>query len=60
MRLAGVLVVLGGWAIAVGGLFISSANAVRAIIACIGIGVTLIGSLGVLNKYYLDRAIWKK
>jgi len=60
MRLAGLAIVLGGWALAVGGLFISSSNMVRAIIACAGIGVTLMGSLGVLNGYYLARANWKR
>ena len=60
MRLIGLAVVLGGWVITVAGLFISSSNMIRAIIACAGIGVSLIGSLGVLNSYYLARAIWKK
>lgn len=60
MRIAGLGLVLGGWLLAVGGLFITSSNMGRAIIACIGIAVSLAGNLGVLNKYYLDRAIWKK
>ncbi len=59
MKIAGLLVVMGGWCIAVAGLFISSSNIGRAVFACVGIAVTLIGSLGILNKYYLDRAIWK-
>ena len=60
MRLLGLALVVGGWVLAVAGLFISSANSVRAIIACIGIAVSLAGSLGVLNRFYLERAIWKK
>ena len=60
MRLIGVLVVLGGWAITMGGLLMTSSNAARAVIACIGIGVSIFGILGVLNNYYLARAIWKK
>ena len=60
MRLTGLLFVVGGWALAVGGLFVSPSVAVRALIACAGIGVSLYGSLGVLNGYYLERAIWKK
>ena len=60
MRLIGVAVVLGGWVITVAGLFLSSSNMIRAIIACGGIGVSIFGILWVLNSYYLARAIWKK
>lgn len=59
-RLIGVLVVLAGWAVAMSGLFLSSANTVRIVIALAGIGISLYGILGVLNGYYLERAIWKK
>ena len=60
MRFVGIACTLGGWAIAVTGLFLTSSNIGRALIACIGIAVSLFGSLGVLNGYYLERAIWKK
>ena len=60
MRLVGIAIVLGGWAITVGGLLMTSSNMARAIIACVGIGVSVFGILGVLNSYYLARAIWKK
>ncbi len=60
MRIVGVLVVVGGWAITIGGLLMTSSNLARALIACLGIGVSIFGILGVLNSYYLARAIWKK
>lgn len=60
MRITGIGIVLAGWALAVAGLFLTSGNIGRAIIACAGIGVSLFGSLGVLNGYYLARANWKK
>ncbi len=60
MRIAGIACALGGWAIAVAGLFISSSNFGRALFASGGILVTLFGVLRVLNGYYLERAIWKK
>ena len=60
MRLVGVACVLAGWAVAMSGLFLTSANTVRIVIACAGIGISLYGSLGILNGYYLERAIWKK
>jgi len=60
MRLLGVLCIVGGWVLAVGGLFITPSNAGRMVFACLGIALSLYGNLGVLNGYYLERAIWKK
>ena len=60
MRLIGLGCVVGGWALAVAGLFIMSSNLGRIIFASGGILVSLFGSLGLLNGYYLERAIWKK
>lgn len=60
MRIAGLGLVLGGWVLAMSGLFITQSNLGRAIFACAGIIVSVFGNLGVLNKYYLDRAVWKK
>ena len=60
MRLIGLAVVLGGWVIAVAGLFMTSSNEIRLFFALGGIFVSLFGILGVLNPYYLARAIWKK
>jgi len=60
MRLIGLVCTIGGWALAVAGLFFTSAVGGRIAIACLGIAVSLYGSLGVLNGYYLERAIWKK
>ena len=60
MRLIGLLCAVGGGVVAVGGLFVTSAAPGRAIIACLGIAISLSGILGALNGYYLERAIWKK
>jgi len=60
MRFIGVAMVLGGWVITIAGLLLTSSNAARGIAASVGIGVSIFGILGVLNKYYLARAIWKK
>ena len=60
MRLMGIACVVGGWALAVGGLLITSSTGGRLAFALAGIALSLSGSLGVLNGYYLDRAIWKK
>ena len=60
MRLIGLACTVGGWLLAVSGLLLSSAMGVRLVIACVGILLSLFGSLRVLNGYYLERAIWKK
>ena len=60
MRIVGVGMILAGWVIAVAGLFLSSTNLGRLLFASGGILVSLLGILGVLNQYYLARAIWKK
>ena len=60
MRLAGLALIIGGWLVAMSGLFISTSNSVRLLFACAGIVISVYGNLGVLNKYYLQRAVWKK
>ena len=60
MKLVGIALVLAGWLVAMSGLFITSSNGGRILIACIGIALSLYGSLGGLNGYHLERALWKK
>ena len=60
MRLIGVLVIIGGWLIAMSGLFLTTANNARLLFVLGGIFVSLFGMFGILNQYYLARAIWKK
>ncbi len=60
MRLIGVAVIVGGWLITMGGLVMTTSTLSRLICASVGIGVSVFGILGVLNGYYLARAIWKK
>jgi hypothetical protein len=60
MKIAGLVVILAGWLITMSGLFITSSNGGRALFACAGIAVALVGSLGILNKSYLANAIWKQ
>ncbi len=60
MRLIGIACVLGGWAVAVAGLLVTTAVGARTLLACVGIAISLFGSLGVLNGFYLERAIWKR
>ena len=60
MRLIGLALIIGGWLLAVGGLLITGSTGGRLLFACLGIAVSLYGSLGVLNSYYVARAIWKR
>ena len=60
MRIVGLAFILGGWLLAVAGLLITPSTGARIVFACLGIAVSLFGSLRVLNGYYLERAIWKK
>ncbi len=60
MRLLGLIFIVGGWAIAVAGLFVTTSNSARLLFAVGGILVSAFGILRVLNQYYLSRAIWKK
>ena len=58
MKIAGVLVILAGWLIAVLGLNVSSLGGKYAL-AILGIAMSLFGILGILNKAHLKDAIWK-
>ena len=60
MRLLGLLVIVGGWLIAMAGLFVTTSNSTRLLFAVGGILISIFGILGILNQYYLSRAIWKK
>ena len=60
MRLIGIACVLGGWAVAVAGVLVTTSVSARTLLACVGIAISLFGSLGVLNGYYLERALWKR
>ena len=60
MRISGVLLVVGGWVLAVAGLLLTTSTFMRGIFACAGIAVSLVAIFGVLNQYYLARAIWKR
>jgi hypothetical protein len=60
MKIAALGIILAGWAIAMSGLFITKSNAVQTVLACVGIGVSLVGSVGVLNAAHQANAIWKQ
>ena len=60
MALVGLVVTLAGWALAVASLGISSSTTGRLGMVIVGIVISLIGILGVINPAYQKNAIWKK
>ncbi|MBZ5513425.1 MAG: hypothetical protein LAN62_01000 [Acidobacteriia bacterium] len=60
MKITGLLLAIVGWLIPVLGLSLTSSNAARLTLCLIGIAVCLVGILGVLNRAFLQNAIWKQ
>jgi hypothetical protein len=60
MVLMGILVTLAGWLIAVSSLTVSASTAGRLGFVLVGIVVSLVGILGVINQAYMKNAIWKR
>lgn len=60
MILVGLLVTLLGFALSVLSLAITSSVGGRLVIVLVGLGLSLFGVLGILNRAYMKNAIWKK
>ena len=60
MILAGILVTFLGFLIAVSSLGMSSSTGGRLALVLLGITVSLVGIIGVLNRAYLKNPLWKK
>jgi hypothetical protein len=59
MRLVGLLLAVVGWSIPVVGLTVTQSMGARFVLVVVGIGISLFGILGVLNKAHQKSAIWK-
>jgi hypothetical protein len=60
MIFAGILITLLGFVISVLSLGMTSSVGGRMVMVLIGIGLSLTGILGVINRAYLKNAIWRK
>ena len=60
MRIVGILLALAGWLIPVATLPMSLAAGARVIVSLVGIGISLIGILVVLNGAHQKNALWKQ
>jgi hypothetical protein len=60
MIFIGVLITFLGFLLSVASLAISSSVGVRMVVVLIGIGVSLFGIMGIINRACLKDAIWRK
>ncbi len=60
MIVAGIVITLLGFLIAVGSLGATASVGGRMVLVLIGLAVSLGGIIGVLNRAYLSKAIWRK
>jgi len=58
MKLMGLILLLGGWIIAVAGLLVTDSTGARMVMALVGFG-TAIAGLMTLNNGHMEHAIWK-
>ena len=60
MIFVGIVITFVGFLIAMASVGITASNSGRLVIVLVGIAMSLVGILGVLNRAYLKNAIWKK
>ena len=60
MILAGIVITLLGFLISVFSLSMASSASGRLVIVLVGLAVSLIGIIGVINRAYMKNAIWRK
>ena len=60
MKLVGVLLALFGWLLPVVALNMTSSTGVRMFLCILGIGITLVAILSVLNTAHQKEAIWRQ
>jgi hypothetical protein len=60
MAIAGLIVTLLGFIIAVASLGMSSSVGGRMVIVLIGLVVSLVGIIGMVNPAFQKKAVWKK
>jgi len=59
MKLIGLLMAFAGWLIPVVTLVLTQSTTARMIVSLLGIAISLVGILVVMNKAHLKNAIWK-
>ncbi len=59
MKIVGILMALAGWLLPVISLPLTQSLTARFVLAVLGLIISLVGILGVLNHAHLKHAIWK-
>ncbi|HYT22262.1 MAG TPA: hypothetical protein VEW05_18800 [Candidatus Polarisedimenticolia bacterium] len=60
MKIVGIAMALLGWLIPVVSLTLTQSLSARFVASVLGLIISLVGILGVLNQAHLKEAIWKK
>jgi hypothetical protein len=60
MIIAGIVITLLGFLISVASVGVMSSVGGRLVMVLVGIAVSLVGIIGVLNRAYVSKAIWRK
>jgi hypothetical protein len=60
MALVGILITFAGFLLAASSVGLTGSNATRLIIVLVGIVVSLVGIIGVINPAYQKNAVWKQ
>jgi hypothetical protein len=60
MGFVGVIVTFAGFLLAASSVGLSSSTTVRLAMVLVGIAISLIGIIGVINPAYQKNAVWKK
>jgi len=60
MAIAGLIVTLLGFAISIASLGMSSSVSGRMVIVLVGLVVSLVGIIGMINPAFQKKAVWKK
>jgi len=60
MKFVGILLALAGWLLPVIGLTLTQSLGARFVLSGMGLAVSLVGILVVLNGAHLKEAIWKR
>jgi hypothetical protein len=60
MRIVGILLALAGWLLPIVALSMTQSSVARFAVCVVGIMISLVGILVVLNGAHLQNAIWKK
>ena len=60
MAFVGIVVTFAGWVLAAASVGLSTSTTVRLGMVLVGIIISLIGIMGVINPAYQKNAVWKK